>query len=225
MAVFSPVALTPEVKTVAQSLGPVKYIAALDFEHHIFLGPWHQEYPDAKVIGIEGLPEKRAKQQNEKVRFDYIFKKGTTIKIDDEFDEGFEYEYVPGHANKELVFLAKHEKTLIEGDLLFNLPASEQYSKSKESPVEGLWTRLFNSFMGTTGSTATWQQRFIWYVASKGDRPGFNKSVQRISNWNFDRIIPCHGDVIETGGKELFDRMFRFHLDAFSESQKKPNPQ
>ena len=31
-------------------------------------------------------------------------------------------------------------------------------------------------------------------------------SLVRAAKW--DRIIPCHGDVIETGGKEAFDKVY-----------------
>lgn len=86
LAVFSPVALTPEVKETVSALGHVKYIAALDMEHHIFLGPWHEAFPSAKVLGPEGLPEKRAKQGNEKIPFEHVFtaKGKDSLKVDDE---------------------------------------------------------------------------------------------------------------------------------------------
>ena len=31
---------------------------------------------------------------------------------------------------------------------------------------------------------------------------------------NLDKIIPCHGDVIETGGKGIFDKIMQWHLEA-----------
>lgn len=38
-------------------------------------------------------------------------------------------------------------------------------------------------------------------------------SVQVIASWQFDRIIPCHGDVIETGGKEAWRSAFKKFFD------------
>ena len=84
VAVFSPVALTEEVKKKVAAMGEVKYITALDFEHHIFLAPWHKEYPNAKVIGPEGLPEKRTKQGVEEVPFAVIF--DATKKLETKVD-------------------------------------------------------------------------------------------------------------------------------------------
>jgi hypothetical protein len=29
-----------------------------------------------------------------------------------------------------------------------------------------------------------------------------------VESWDFDRIIPCHGDVVDTGGKEAWRSTF-----------------
>ncbi|KAI9841984.1 MAG: hypothetical protein M1837_007550 [Sclerophora amabilis] len=216
LAVFSPVALTPEVQDTVKSLGgEVRYIAALDIEHHIFLGPWHEAFPTAKVLGPEGLPEKRATQKNEPVPFSTVFtqKNKASLRVDDEFDRDFDYEFVGSHSNKELVFNYRPERTLIEADLLFNLPAHEQYSRTGQAADTGLFTKFFIGLQNTAGS-AIWQKRFLWYAASSGDRPGFGASAQRIAKWDFDRIIPCHGDVIESGAKGIFEKVLGWHLQA-----------
>ncbi|OCK82902.1 hypothetical protein K432DRAFT_380006 [Lepidopterella palustris CBS 459.81] len=213
LAVFSPVALTDDVKATVAKLGEVKYIAALDIEHHIFLGPWHAAYPNAKVLGPEGLPEKRAKQKNEDVPFTVVFSAKKKDTVDPEFDSEFEYEYVSAHPNKELVFNHKPTRTLIEADLVFNLPATEQFSKSGVSGTTGFLTKLFSALNNTSGA-AMGQRRFIWYAISGKDRKGFNGSIAEIDKWDFDRIIPCHGDVIETGGKGIFHKIMAWHLET-----------
>jgi len=217
VAVFSPVALTPEVKETVSSLGELKYIAALDMEHHIFLGEWNKEYPNAKVLAPEGLLEKRKKQKNEDVPFSVIFaaKDKASTKVDSEFDAEFDYEFVDGHLNKELVFNYKPEKTLIEADLMFNLPATEQFSKTGTPAGTGILTRLFSALNNTSGA-AMGQRRMIWYGVAV-DKPSFNKSVQKINGWDFNKIIPCHGDVIETDGKGIFEKVFAWHLEKKSQ--------
>ncbi|MCJ1354389.1 MAG: hypothetical protein MMC33_004377 [Icmadophila ericetorum] len=215
LVIFSPVALTPSVRTHLLSLGnQVSYIIALDYEHHIFITEWAEAFPSAKLIGPEGIAEKRTKAGcPHGTKFDYEFTKEnmSAMKIDEEFDTEFEYEYFPAHANKELLFYYKPEKTLIEADLVFNLPATEQYSKSGEDPTTGALTKLFIGLQNTQG-TAIWQKRFIWYVACK-DREGFKKGVERVvRDWDFERLIPCHGDVIETGGKGVFEKVMGWFL-------------
>lgn len=38
---------------------PARYVVAGDVVHHLFVGDFTKEYPNAKLIGVEGLPEKR----------------------------------------------------------------------------------------------------------------------------------------------------------------------
>lgn len=216
LAVFSPVALTPEVKAKVQSMGTMKYIIAPDIEHHIFISPWVKEYPLAEVIGMEGLPEKREGDEATKgVKFAHVFsaKNKRDMRISPEFDDEFDYEFINSHQNKELVFVHKPTKTLIEADVLFNLPATEQYSKSGMNASSGIFTKLFGSIMNTRGDMV-WQRRFLWYAAGSKDRAGFGDSAKLMNTWDFDRIIPCHGDVIETGGKEILRRATAWFVDG-----------
>ena len=96
--------------------------------------------------------------------------------------------------------------------MMFNLPANEQFSRTGEDPTSGILTKIFVGLQNTVGP-ATWQKRFLWHIASAGDRQGFNQSARKIASWDFDRIIPCHGDVIETGGKGVFQKVFDWHLN------------
>jgi hypothetical protein len=165
-------------------------------------------------MGPETLPEKRTKQKNEAVPFSFLFKKSTPIAtISPEFDAEFDWEYVPSHLNKEIVFHHKPTKSLITADMMFNLPATEQFSKTGVDAQSGILTKIFGTLQNTAGA-ATWQKRTIWYGASRGDRPAFNQSVSRISKWGFERIIPCHGDVIEGNGKAIWEKVFGWHLEA-----------
>lgn len=218
LAIFSPVALTDTTKTkVAEMGGKVGYLIALDFEHHIFLSEWAKEYPHAKIIGPHGLVEKRSKQHDPKIgneEFSVVFtpEHKHETKISEEFDVDFDYEYVDGHANREIVFCYKPEKVLIEADLLFNLPATEQYSKVPESERQSLGAvdKLFTKLQSTEGE-GKWIKRLNWYVLAK-DRPSYNDSLKVIGGWDFNTLIPCHGDVIEGNAKEIFGRVFSWHL-------------
>lgn len=214
LAIFSPVALSDEVKAKVNELGgKVSYIIAPDIEHHLFIGAWKEAYPSAKVIAPEGLLEKRKKQGNEETPFDYIFTKQNkrVIQLPADFTQTFDIEYVDGHANKEIVLYHKQDKTLIEADLLFNLPANEQYSKHGGNAVPNFWTKFFMNFTRTEPAYETGQKRFIWHMMAK-DRASFADSVKRVSQFDFEKIIPCHGDVIESGGNDVFSRLFAWHL-------------
>ena len=208
LAVFSAVTLTREVQAKVESMGRLRYIVALNIEHHLSISSWAKAFPDADVIGMEGLPEKREKNEGTKgVRFKHVFtvQNKKRMSISAEFDAEFEYEYIDSHQNKELVFMHKSTGTLMAADLIFNLPAIEQYSKSEENPNSGLLTKLSGNLLHTRGDVL-WQKRILWYVSCSNNREGFAESAKRIHEWDFERIIPCHGDVIETGGKNIFAR-------------------
>lgn len=222
LAVFSPVALTPEVKAKVDSLGGnVQYLIAPDLEHHIYLSTWATAYPSAKLIGPEGLPEKRLATTGDdkigKEPFAVVFKGATKkdIKISAEFDADFEYEYVDAHANKELVFFYKPDKVLIEADLVFNLPAIEQYSRvaDADKPKPGIFAKVFMSAQSGEGA-AKGQKRLLWYALSSGNRTGFNESAKRIHSWDFDTLIPCHGETIVGGAKAFYEKVFEWHLNG-----------
>nr|POE49480.1 hypothetical protein CFP56_50397 [Quercus suber] len=225
LAVFSPVALTDTVKaSLTEKLGSqdVRYITALDQEHHIFLESWHKAWPNATVIAPETLPAYRDKQNYFQIPSANwkLFRKNdpASLSVDSAFDAEFESEYVHAHANQEIVFHHKPSRTLIEADLIFNLPATEQMSRTGEPANTGLLTKLFIGLNNTAGSALA-QRRFIWHAISSGDRPGFNASVAKMAKWDFDRIIPCHGDVIETGGKGIYEKIMQWHLEAAAKTK------
>lgn len=222
LAAFSPVALTEDTKAKIASMGgTLQYIVALDFEHHIFISEWAKEYPEARIIGPEGLSEKRTKasKSDPKIGAEPFFVEFTPAnkrmqKISADFDADFEYEYVDAHPNKELVFFYKPDRVLIEADLLFNLPAIEQYSRVPEPDRESSFLgRLFTSFQTTDGE-AKGNKRFLWYALSARDRAGWNESVRRIEAWDWDTLIPCHGETLVGNGKEVFKKIFEWHLEG-----------
>ncbi|EAS31289.3 uncharacterized protein CIMG_06768 [Coccidioides immitis RS] len=215
--VFSPVALTEHIKGLITALNsPIKYIIAPDIEHHMFISDWKEAYPDAKVIGPHGLKEKR--EANPKTRgtsqIDYIFKPENrhNPKIFDDFNAEFDTEYIPSHPNREIVVFHKPTKTLLQADLFFNLPATQQYEKVKGGEHQGILTKMFMP-VSTTKGDAIWQKRFLWYMIAK-NRDEWKESARIIDGWGFERVIPCHGDVIETGGKMVFRKVFEWFLDG-----------
>ena len=40
-----------------------------------------------------------------------------------------------------------------------------------------------------------------------------SRDAKVVSAWDFDRLIPCHGEVLETGGKALWNKHFEWYLD------------
>ncbi|KAF9530014.1 hypothetical protein CPB83DRAFT_851438 [Crepidotus variabilis] len=189
--------LDTETKAKIDELGPVKYIISPDAVHHMFLGDFKKVYPTAKLIATDAAAQRH---EDPELKFD-----GAWGKDDPSTKYGFENEidscFFSGHGNKEVAFLHKASKTLVEADLLFNLPAKEQYSKSKSS----------GSFWGLNVAPYGWLHRkMVWSLGT--DKDAMKRDVKTVSEWDFDRIIPCHGDVIETEGKKAWNDVYRDYM-------------
>ncbi|CCU79631.1 hypothetical protein BGHDH14_bgh00950 [Blumeria hordei DH14] len=226
LAVFSPGTLTHDVEEKIQSLvpecshvkdcGPIGYLIAPDLEHHLYLSAWTTAFPNAHVIGMRNLVSKRNNQRIldpslTHIHWHTIFtaENKQSISISPELDQDFDYEFVDGHKNEELVFFHKVTKTLIEADLLFNLPAKEQYSGIELKSPNKL-TKFANKMLSTTGAARG--QKFMVRFAFTKDRSSYKKSIKRIGSWDFQNIIPCHGEIIFQNGKEIFQKVYAGYL-------------
>ncbi|KAK9358338.1 hypothetical protein V1504DRAFT_461497 [Lipomyces starkeyi] len=183
----------------------VKFLISPDFEHHMALKSWKDKYPTAKIIGVEGLRSRKASQG---VHVDHEISIANKVISpseggieDPELDEVFKFVYLPSHPNKELVTYHIPTKTLIEADLLFNLPAIEQYSKSPTNPRSG-FTKLFNALH----PDSSWHRRMV--NAMLKDKEAAKTGLRAIQSLDYETIIPCHGDVITTDAKKKFNTLF-----------------
>lgn len=182
-----------------------------DIEHHLHISAWKAAFPRAQIIAPDGLREKRA-QSNPKgdIPFDFIISRNAPTTLPEDFAREFQCELFDAHANKEIAFLYQPERTLIQADLIFNLPALEAHGEAANT---GVLTKLINKYVGSAQGTAKGQQRFLWWAAGAKDRASFARSAKVVNGWDFERIIPCHGEVIETGGKGVFQKLFKWYLD------------
>ncbi|KAI6094180.1 hypothetical protein EDD16DRAFT_1699118 [Pisolithus croceorrhizus] len=193
--------LTEETKRKIDELGQVKYIINADAVHHLFLGEFRRAYPDAKLIGVADT----LKHIDDKsIRFDGLWGRDSP---DTEY--GFEGDvsymnprcfYFSGFRNKDVAFLHVASKSLIEADLLLNLPATEQYSKCSR------WIPQ------ATLKPSSWaQQKILQSLATNVE--DMKRDARTVASWDFDRIIPCHGDVIERDGNKAWREAYKFFID------------
>ena len=253
LAVVSACPLTPTVLTALTALSPdpqtptapnVRYLIAPDIEHHLNIGQWKKAFPHAQILAPEGLREKRAGMGHPDAAEPYahVWTGGPKKWTDEgkfgtlpaEFKEEFDLEYFDSHSNREVALLHRPDGgTLIEADLLFNLPAYEQYSGTNPpvNPSHGVFSKILG-YLGSgpkldangaviPGSTIG-HRRFVWWLFTpKKDRKQLAESAKVVSGWEFCRIVPCHGDVIEDGdhkgkAKDMWDDVFRWNLDLLS---------
>lgn len=253
LAIFSACPLTPTVLNSLTTLSQdpqrpttpnVRYLIAPDIEHHMHIGQWKKAFPHAHILAPEGLREKRAKSGHEdsKTPYAHVWASGANKRTEEgkygtvipqEFKDEFEVEYFSSHSNRDVAFLHKPDGgSLIQADILFNLPAREQYSGTspKVDPTSGIITKLATWVAGGSKITpdgnvvpgsAKGQRRFGWWALGAKNRKDYAESVRLVSGWEFKRIIPCHGDIIEDGPKEgtakaVWNDVNRWYLDMKS---------
>ncbi|EPQ53608.1 hypothetical protein GLOTRDRAFT_78633 [Gloeophyllum trabeum ATCC 11539] len=191
--------LNDATKSKLQELGPVKYIVGADAVHTLYLGEFKRAYPNAKLVAVQ---EAIKKKQNEGLMFDGAWgadPAGTEYG----FESDIQHCYFSGFKNKDVAFFHPASKTLIEADLLFNLPCNEQYSKTSSSGKV--------PFFGTLNPYMYMHKRFAWMMGA--DKEAMKRDVKTVAGWDFERIIPCHGDVIEENGNKAWREAYKWYID------------
>jgi hypothetical protein len=199
LILYNPTLLDEPTKTKLQSLGTVKYIITPNLVHHTFAAPYATAFPQAKFIGPDGIA---AKKKDEGVHFTVEMKDAnidynTIIGWGSEVD----YIYVPDFAQKEILLFHHPTKTLFIADMLYSLPATEQYQsvidKSRAPSNASPWglQHALDSSLQPEGFLG----RALNLAADKKTdqfKAGMHKMIEQ---WTPATIVPEHGDVITSG--------------------------
>jgi hypothetical protein len=101
-----------------------------------------------------------------------------------------------------LMDLLQYSKTGSSGALPFFFPGFEpsswlhaKFSASKSEDKVLVLFRIVTSFSYLPSSRA------------------MKRDVKTVADWDFQRIIPCHGDVIETGAKQAWHDAYKMYFD------------
>jgi len=113
--------------------------------------------------------------------------------------DGFDIIKVEGMPSvQEHVFFHETTRSLIVADLLFN------------AVEKGGW--LNRQLLKTAGMDDGPRASRLWRLCVE-DCSKFQASLKQIRQWDFVRIIPGHGRVIEQDAKQVFERAFSSWLD------------
>ncbi len=186
--VHSPGRLDGELRRALQAIAPVRFIVAPSRVHHMFVKPWAEAFPDARVFGAPGLKKKRKDVDFHSTLTEDTVEWGDTIDLE---------LYAGAPFMNEVVFLHRPTASLMLTDLAFNI----------RSPV-GWWTRSYLKMSNADGKFGQ-----SWLIkASTRDRALAKESVERMLSWEFDRIIVTHGEVLERGAKDAIRSAFSWLL-------------
>ncbi len=179
----SPVPAAMDLVREVRALGPVADLVAPNRLHHLYVGEWKQAFPEARIHAAPGLDTKRRDLEIASVLGETPDPDWADV-IDQVVLDGFPM------AN-EVVFFHRPSATLIASDLAFNIGES--------SPAS---TRVAFRMLGAYGKLAPSLAERILIR----DRPAFRRSLEKILEWPFERVVIAHGEVTEKGARESLER-------------------
>lgn len=177
--VHSPVGLRPEIREALAPLGEVSDLVGPNCFHHLYLREWINAFPKAKVWLAPGLTEKTGIP-------------GTTLLSTThpapEWCTDLPYLNLEGlKTTNEVVFLHGPSRTLVLADLFFNI-----------QEVRGLWANLFWR-MNDAHRRLGMSRVFRTFISVREE---FKKSLRQVDNWDFQRIVMAHGEVVDQDARE-----------------------
>ncbi|REJ85762.1 MAG: DUF4336 domain-containing protein [Acidobacteria bacterium] len=189
LVLISPVPARQELVAEVSALGRVAHLVAPNKMHHLYIGQWHEAFPDASLYVAPGLEEKRRDLRITEVLGSEP-ESSWAEELDQVFVRGFPF------AN-EVVFFHRSSATLILTDIAFNI--------GPESPLlTRIGFRLLNGYGRLTPSLL---ERLL-----VRDRKSFREDLERIFEWPFDRVVVTHGQIVESGGREQLRRGYSWVL-------------
>lgn len=168
-----------------RALGTVAAIVAPNLLHYLYLPKVAAAFPEAEVWGAPGV---EAKQK--KVAIPGVFD-GRSGPWDGTL-ETFRLEGAPKLG--ETVLYDPRSRTLVLTDLCFNIRS-----------VDGWFARTNLKMLDAYGRFGpSWLMRNVY----TGDKPALRRSVDQVLDWEIDRVIVTHGDVLEGGGRDALREGF-----------------
>ncbi len=187
LMVISPVQWSKELAGDLLPLGEVAYVVAPSIMHDLFVKDFAGHYPEAVFMAAPGMKEKFPKWN---IANDIPLLWPDTAKGELEF---LVVEGIP-HLN-ETVFFHRKSRSLIIADLVFNLGYSGSWLSSALLKLFGVYRKVGPS------------RYFKTFIK---DRRAMRQSIDRILQWDFERIIVGHGKNIENKARQTFEKAYEF---------------
>jgi hypothetical protein len=182
--VWSPIALSRELKEEVQAIGPVRYIVSPNKLHHLFLQEWADCWPDARLYAPPGLARKKPA-----LHF--------YGELGDDPDPSWAADinqvvFRGSFAMSEVAFFHRVSSTAIIGDLI---------QRSPEANVSG-WKRIvlkLGGLLGERGGTPRdWRASFLRHRQAR-------TALQKVLAWNPERLLIAHGCCAQTGATQIIE--------------------
>lgn len=192
LVVWSPTALSDDLASEIESLGPIRFLIPPNSLHHTFIGDWQRAYPGAKVYAPPGLREKR-----QDIRFDGDLSDNAVESWGEEID----YAIMWGNRiTTEVVFYHRRSRTALFTDLI------QQFPKGWFTG----WRALVAGLDLMTAAEPTVPRKFRLAFT---DRRAARQSLRSILEWPTEKVIMAHGTPIMSDGQLFLRRAFWWLAD------------
>ena len=177
--IHSPIPWTEELDKDIRAIGQIEFIVAPSCFHHMFVGPWKEHHPQAKICAPKGLHKKRPDLQINHT----LQNEGQTLWVDIDCIEIQGMPFVQEH-----LFFHRESQTLLVTDLFFFLPNAKGFTSFYA------WLNGVKNKMGTT----------LLFKSAIRDRAAFKTSLESLRPLakNVHNISLCHHLVITTSAPE-----------------------
>jgi hypothetical protein len=187
--VHSPIRPNEELRQQLDSLGTVRFVIAPVRQHHFFIDDFVSAYPDTLLFGSPDLPKKLPD-----LHFDGVLGSVPAPEWDADIDQ------VPIRGNlfhDEVVFFHRQSHTLIVADLCIC-----GYQEQPWFTRFGLWLAGVYQKPGP----------MIDVKLAYTDKSAARDSLEKVMDWDFDKMILSHGHLIYSDAKKVFNQAYRFLL-------------
>ncbi len=189
--IWSPIALTEELRHAVDEIGRVRCLVAPNSLHHLYLLEWKDAYPEADIYAAPGLQKRRpdlplngelgrAPASIWSDRIDQVVVRGNVITT-------------------EVVFFHRSSATVLFTDLLQN------YEPGWFTGWQGLIARLDLLIGARPRVPRKFRVGFI-------DRGAARESVHSILTWPAKNVLMAHGTPVVGGGADYIKDAFAWLL-------------
>jgi hypothetical protein len=187
--IWSPVALTDQLRNAVDALGEVRCLVAPNSLHHLFLEEWKAAYPTAAMYAAPGL-----RQRRKDLQFDAELEDAAHPEWTQELDQV----QVRGNLiTTEVVFFHRASGAVLFTDLIQHF----------EPRWFGGWRALVARLDLMTAPQAEVPRKFR---AAFVDRARARASMVRIQDWPAQKVVMAHGRPVSQGGAAFIRRTFRW---------------
>jgi hypothetical protein len=186
---WSPIAWSAELSEAVAAIGPVRHLVAPNKIHHLNLGPWAAEHPEARLWAAPGLARRRP---------DLTFHGELADTPAPAWSQDLDQLVFRGSVfMDEVVFFHRASRTALVCDLI------QRFDPATLSGWRGALMRL-DGLVGPEGSTPReWRASFLRRSAAR-------IALQRALDWSPERLVIAHGDLPLESGRDALARGLRW---------------